>query len=432
MGNTQGKQSFYEKKPSAGRLTKKWKNCGYYNGSILQNRYTGTPICQFTDIFDPGTNLISKSDESYPKNNKQKNDVSSIYLDTSNIRFPVSGKKELLRSRNQYPSKRYRIDLLNSKAPCHYFPSKTLQRQSFSNTIPYSNGVRHNSMISNAFCYNSPSFSLLNEALPTLSSYSTRLSNKRLTSSSNVDFGLISPGVLRVVNGNPSPCSSDDERSLRSFSQEIPLPYTMEEKTLKRSATPEPKKVVSEDMMFKHTRSPSSTTEELLREYYDYKDKNTDDYFETNDDSKMIQSNYIFDKGKQSSNSILKTKNLNKNYSNNYAQNEIGSKSFSNNTHEHANNYSIKHSRKLDFCSEILKDDSSDIYSKRNHSEAHTNDFLQKKSGIQEKINHNQVHENTKSYLSHIFQKNRSEFKSKVYINHPLPPSFFTSLCLLA
>ncbi|EMR09641.1 hypothetical protein PNEG_02224 [Pneumocystis murina B123] len=400
MGNTQGKQSFYEKKTSAGRLTKKWKNRGYYNGSIFKNRYTGTPIYQFADIFDPGTNLISKSDECYPKNTKQKNDVSSMYLDTSNIRFPINGKKEFLRSRNQYPSKRYRIDLLNSKTPCHYFPSKTLQCQNFSNTIPCSNSVRHNSIVSNTSCYNSSPFTLLDETLPTLSSYSTRLSNKRLTSSSNVDFGLISPGVLRVVNGNPSPCSSDDELSLLSFSQGRSLPYTIEENKLKRSVTPEPKRIVSEDML-KHTPSPSSTTEELLKEYYDHKDKNTDDYFQTDGNSKMTQFNHILDKSKQSSNPILKTKNSKQNYPITYAQDEIRSKSFSNHTHEHKNNNSIKHLRKLDVHSKALKDDSLNIFSKINNSETHTNDFLQKKSGIQERINNNQqqIHKNTKSYL---------------------------------
>ncbi|KTW27099.1 hypothetical protein T552_02591 [Pneumocystis carinii B80] len=399
MGNTQGKQSFYEKKSSAGRLTKKWRNRGCYNGTIFQNRYTGTPIYQFSDIFDPGTNLISKSDECYPKNIKQKNEVSMTYLDANNNRFTVNGKKEFFSLQNQYPSKRYRIDLLNSKAPNHYFPSKTNQRQSFSNAIACSNGVRHSSMISNT-CYNSPPFALSDEALPRLSSYSTHLSNKRLTSS-NADFGLISPGVLRVVNGNPSPCSSDDELSLRSFSQGRSLPYTIEEKTLKCSVTPEPKMTVSEDML-KHASPPSSTTEELLREYYDHKDKNTNDYLQTNDDPKMTQFNHILDKNKQNSNSILKTKNSRQNYSITYAQNKINDKYFSNHTHEHENNYSIKHLQKLDVHNNVLKDDSLDIYSKINNN-SETSDFLQIRSGIQDKTNHTQqqIHKSTKSYLAY-------------------------------
>ncbi|KAG4306285.1 hypothetical protein PORY_000273 [Pneumocystis oryctolagi] len=353
MGNIHGKQTFYDKKQPVRRLTKRKKNSGSRDVPILQNRYTGVPVHRFTDIFDPGTNLVSKSEEfcSLPKYTKTKSSVPSMYIDVSNTQSSVYGEKDNLKPRSQYPSRRYRIDPINSRMSYQYFPSRPFHRQSISHTIPRSISSRHGSSISSLSRYNThmPSLNLSNEMLPT--SFPVHLENKRSTLSSNTAFGLASPGVLRVVNGLPSPCSSDDEFSPQPFSQDKSHSLT-EKESLKHLAVSEPDNTLSQDML-EHDASCSSTTEQLLMEYYSDKDRSEEEYLSVENDSEMeLRADSLCSK-KMDYSSIFKTQDINSNYS--------ASPAIAGEALENVADYSFQPSRKQDAVVSPLEH-FSDVY----------------------------------------------------------------------
>ncbi|KAG5439665.1 hypothetical protein PCK2_000799 [Pneumocystis canis] len=313
MGNIYGKPTFYDKKSPARRLTKKQKNhC--HEVPPLQNRYTGLPIHHFRDIFDPGTNLTNKLDEFYslPESTKPKHLAPSMYIDISGVGSPIYGKKDLFRTRIQHPSRKYRMDPIHNRTSYQYFPARPFHRQTLLHTAPCT-ASQYGPSISNISRYNPYTTSAVtssDETLPTLSSFPPRLSNKRSTSPSNIDFGLISSGMLRVVNGEPSPCSSDDDIS-PSSSIIKSRPVSIEEEALGYSIASGTEKIISQDRL-ERTPSCSSTTEQLLIEYYNHKDQSIDESSLMEDKLEMkFENNNNLSNGQHGSyNCSYKTKNI--------------------------------------------------------------------------------------------------------------------------
>ncbi|CCJ30219.1 unnamed protein product [Pneumocystis jirovecii] len=401
MGNINGKQTFYDKKPLARRLTKRKKNSGSHDIPALQNRYTGVPVHHFTDIFDPGTNLVSKSDEfcSLPKCTKTKNPVSSMYIDISDIQLPVYGKKDVLKPRTQHPSRRYRIDPINNRMFYQYFPSRPFHRQSISYTLPPATSARYGPSVSNISRYNTCTTSALvssDETMPAPPSFSTHLPNKRLASPSNIDFGQISPGVLRVVNGLPSPCSSDDESSPQPFSQNKSRPVSIEKETLRHLVGSESENTMPQDIL-EQTTSCSSTTEQLLMEYYSNKDRG-EEYFDIEDASETELQLNCFSDEKINYDSIFNSKNIKSNYPIHQIEKTIEHESSVQDTYESTTDYSFKHLQKQDISSNI-QEHLPDIYPKVD-SDEYTFDFLLKRPKSQVKSDFYDQHtpKNTKPY----------------------------------
>ncbi|KAG4300937.1 hypothetical protein PCANB_002746 [Pneumocystis canis] len=401
MGNVYGKQIFYDKKSPSRRLTKKQKNPHSLEIPHLQNRYTGEPIHHFTDIFDPGTNLTSKSDDFYslPQYTKPKNLTPSMYIDISSVGSSISGKKDLFRTRIQHPSRKYQIDPINNRTSYQYFPARPFHRQNFLHTTPYTTSSQYGSSISNISQYNTYTTSALtssNETLPTLSSFPARVSNKRSVSPSNIDFGLISSGMLRVVNGEPSPCSSGDEISPCS-SLVKSRPVSIEEETLRYSIASESEKIISQNVL-ERSSSYSSATEQLLIEYYNDKDKSVDEYLSTKDKQEMEHenSNNLSNKSQGNHNCIYKTENMKSSYPMVLIEETTEDVSSMYHDYEHVANHLRKYSQEHDLSIDTLGYP-LDIYSKEN-LEKHTIDFFDEKSHFQMEGSHEQkLSKNTQS-----------------------------------
>ncbi|KAG5517827.1 hypothetical protein PMAC_000281 [Pneumocystis sp. 'macacae'] len=392
MGNINGKQTFYDKKPLARRLTKRKKKSGSHDIPALQNRYTGAPVYHFTDIFDPGTNLVNKSDEFYslPKYTKTKNPISSMYIDISDIQLPVCGKKDTLKSRTQHPSRKYRIDPVNNRMSYQYFPSRPFHRQSTSYTMPRTTSTRYGPSISNISRYNNCTTSALtsaNEIISTPSPFSTHLSNKGSISPSNIDFGQISPGILRVVNGLPSPCSSDDEFSSEPFSQNKSHSIPIEKETLRHLIASKPENTISQNIL-EQTALCSSTTEQLLMEYYSDEDKGKE-YLNVEDASEIEPQLDCFSNEKMNYNSTFKTKNIKSNYPMLQIEETTEHTSFVQRSYEPTAGHLSKHSQKQDISSNI-QEHLSEVYPNTDLNQ-HTFSFLLKRPESQVKDDfHNQ------------------------------------------